>query len=57
MSLAARYDGHTEWYDETCSGSHPPEEELAFLKQALGTGGGEAALTVLAALAGGPSRP
>ena len=39
---AARYDGHAEWYDETFSGTRPPEEELAFLKQALGTGGGEA---------------
>ncbi len=39
--LAARYDGHAEWYDETFSAFHPPGEELAFLKQALSIGDGE----------------
>ncbi|MGO8960510.1 MAG: class I SAM-dependent methyltransferase [Streptosporangiaceae bacterium] len=43
-SQAARYDGNAEWYDETFSAFHPPKEELAFLKQALGTGGGEACI-------------
>lgn len=38
---AARYDGNAEWYDETFSAFHPPEEELAFVKQALGFGDGE----------------
>ena len=40
MSGAARYDGHSEWYDDTFSAGHPPREELAFLQQALGTGNG-----------------
>jgi SAM-dependent methyltransferase len=41
MSGAARYDGHSEWYDDTFSAGHPPREELAFLRQALGTGNGQ----------------
>jgi SAM-dependent methyltransferase len=40
-SQAARYDGNAEWYDETFSAFHPPGEELAFLRQALGMGDGE----------------
>jgi SAM-dependent methyltransferase len=40
ISGAARYDGHAEWYDQTFSVFHPPGEELAFLRQALGTGKG-----------------
>jgi len=37
---APRYDGHAEWYDETFSAFHPPQEELAFLRKALGNGDG-----------------
>lgn len=40
-SGAARYDGHSAWYDQTFSVFHPPGEELAFLRQALGTGHGQ----------------
>jgi SAM-dependent methyltransferase len=41
MPGAARYDGHSEWYDQTFSVSHPPSEELAFLQDALGAGNGQ----------------
>jgi hypothetical protein len=41
VSGAARYDGHSEWYEELFSAGHPPAEELAFLRQALGHGGGQ----------------
>lgn len=37
---AARYDGHSQWYDQTFSVFHPPKEELAFLRRALGDGNG-----------------
>lgn len=45
MSGAARYDGHSEWYDETFSG-FSTEEEQAFLRQCLGTGDGEICVDV-----------
>lgn len=38
---AARYDGHSEWYDQTFSAFGPLGEELAFLQQALGNGNGQ----------------
>ena len=39
VSAAARYDGHSEWYDQYFGPGHrPPAEELAFLREALGTG-------------------
>lgn len=41
ISGAPRYDGHSEWYDQTFSVFHPAREELAFLAQALGTGNGQ----------------
>jgi SAM-dependent methyltransferase len=42
VSGAARYDGHSEWYDQYFGPGHrPPEEELAFLREALGTGYGQ----------------
>lgn len=44
VSGTARYDGHSEWYDERFSPGHPPAEELAFLREALGTGGGQVCL-------------
>jgi SAM-dependent methyltransferase len=40
-SGAARYDGHSDWYDERFSPGHPGPEELAFLRQALGAGRGQ----------------
>jgi len=40
-SGAARYDGHSEWYDEHHGPVHRPAEELAFLREALGTGHGQ----------------
>ena len=41
-SGAARYDGYSEWYDQYFGPSHrPPAEELAFLREALGTGHGQ----------------
>jgi SAM-dependent methyltransferase len=40
-SGSARYDGHSEWYDQTFSAFHPPREELAFLREALGSGNGQ----------------
>ena len=40
-----RYDGHAEWYDDTFSASRHPEEE-SFLRECLGTGGGEVCLDV-----------
>jgi SAM-dependent methyltransferase len=43
-SGAARYDGHSEWYDQTFSASHPPGDELAFLRRALGSGDGQVCL-------------
>jgi ubiquinone/menaquinone biosynthesis C-methylase UbiE len=44
MGPLARYDGNADWYDETFSAFHPPQDEVDFLKQALGTGGGEACI-------------
>jgi SAM-dependent methyltransferase len=41
VSRAARYDGHSEWYDQHFGSSHRPAEELAFLREALGTGHGQ----------------
>jgi len=41
VSGPTRYDGHSEWYDQTFSVFHPPGEELAFVRQALGRGGGQ----------------
>lgn len=41
ISGAARYDGHSEWYDQIFSAFHPPGDELAFLEQALGAGNGQ----------------
>ncbi len=39
---APRYDGHSEWYDQYFGPGHRrPAEELAFLREALGTGHGE----------------
>jgi SAM-dependent methyltransferase len=43
-SGAARYDGHSDWYEERFAARHPPEEELVFLRQALGAGHGEVCL-------------
>ena len=40
-SGSARYNGHSEWYDQTFSAFHPPREELAFLREALGIGNGQ----------------
>jgi SAM-dependent methyltransferase len=40
-SGAARYDGHSEWYDQHFGPGHPPAEELTFLREALGTGHGQ----------------
>ncbi len=41
ISGAARYDGHSEWYDQHFGPGHrPPAEELAFLREALGSGHG-----------------
>jgi len=41
----ARYDGHSEWYDETF-GAFSYEEETAFLGERLGAGNGEICLDV-----------
>jgi SAM-dependent methyltransferase len=41
----ARYDGHSQWYDETFSASRNEEEE-SFLRECLGSGGGEVCLDV-----------
>jgi SAM-dependent methyltransferase len=43
-SAAARYDGHSEWYNEHFGSGHRPAEELAFLREALGTGHGQPCL-------------
>ncbi|MGH3203689.1 MAG: class I SAM-dependent methyltransferase [Streptosporangiaceae bacterium] len=40
-SRTARYDGHSEWYDQRFSPRHPPAEELAFLREVLGIGRGQ----------------
>ncbi len=45
MSQVARYDGHADWYDETFSAFRHDEEE-AFLREFLGTGGGQTCLDV-----------
>jgi SAM-dependent methyltransferase len=37
----ARYDGHSEWFDQTFSPGHIRPEELAFLRQALRAGRGQ----------------
>jgi ubiquinone/menaquinone biosynthesis C-methylase UbiE len=41
----ARYDGHSEWYDETFSAFHHEDEE-AWLRECLGPGGGAVCLDV-----------
>jgi ubiquinone/menaquinone biosynthesis C-methylase UbiE len=41
----ARYDGHSEWYDEAFSAFHHEDEE-AWLRQCLGPGGGAICLDV-----------
>jgi SAM-dependent methyltransferase len=41
----ARYDGHAQWYDETFSASLK-DEEVAFLRESLGPGRGQACLDV-----------
>ena len=41
----ARYDGHSEWYDETFSAFHHEDEE-AWLRECLGPGGGAICLDV-----------
>jgi TMEM175 potassium channel family protein len=39
---AARYDGHSEWYDQYFGPGHrTPAEELSFLREALGAGHGQ----------------
>jgi len=40
-SGAARYDGHSQWYDQHFEPGHRPGEELAFLREALGAGHGQ----------------
>lgn len=40
-SGTARYDGHSEWYDERYGPGHWPAEELAFLRETLGAGHGQ----------------
>ena len=40
-SGAARYDGHSEYYDQHFGPGPRPAEELAFLREALGTGRGQ----------------
>jgi SAM-dependent methyltransferase len=44
-SLGARYDGHSEWYDETFS-AYDTEAETEFLRQSLGAGGGQICMDV-----------
>jgi SAM-dependent methyltransferase len=44
-SAAARYDGHSEWYDETAA-AWAGGEEAAFLAEHLGAGDGEVCLDV-----------
>jgi ubiquinone/menaquinone biosynthesis C-methylase UbiE len=44
-SPRARYDGHAEWYDETFSVSLN-EDEVSFVREWLGPGGGQACLDV-----------
>jgi SAM-dependent methyltransferase len=44
-SPAARYDGHSDWYEQTFSG-YAAEEETAFLRECLGAGGGAPCLDV-----------
>jgi ubiquinone/menaquinone biosynthesis C-methylase UbiE len=41
-----RYDGHSEWYDETFSAFSTEEEEEGYLRQCLGAGDGEICLDV-----------
>src|SRR5271169_2143822 len=41
VSGAARYDGHSEYYDHHFGPGPRPAEELAFLREALGTGHGQ----------------
>ena len=41
----ARYDGHSDWYDETFSASYPGEQE-AWFRECLGAGGGAVCLDV-----------
>jgi SAM-dependent methyltransferase len=40
-SSAARYDGHSDWYEEHFGSGDRPAEELAFLREALSTGHGQ----------------
>jgi SAM-dependent methyltransferase len=44
-SAGARYDGHSQWYDETF-GAFDTDEETAFLRRCLGAGDGEICLDV-----------
>lgn len=44
-SPRARYDGHAEWYDQTFSVSLN-EDEVAFVREWLGPGGGQTCLDV-----------
>ncbi|HET9970742.1 MAG TPA: class I SAM-dependent methyltransferase [Streptosporangiaceae bacterium] len=41
----ARYDGYSDWYDETFSATHPEEQETWFL-ETLGAGGGAVCLDI-----------
>jgi ubiquinone/menaquinone biosynthesis C-methylase UbiE len=41
----ARYDGQSDWYDETFSATHPEEQESWF-RECLGAGGGAVCLDV-----------
>jgi len=41
----ARYDGYSDWYDETFSATHPAEQESWF-RACLGAGGGAVCLDV-----------
>ena len=41
----ARYDGYSDWYDETFSATHPEKQETWF-RECLGAGGGAVCLDV-----------
>lgn len=43
--VVARYDGQSDWYDETFSARHPDEQE-AWFRECLGAGGGAVCLDV-----------
>jgi|ERR1700722_2815447 len=51
-SGAARYDGHSQWYDRHFEPGHRPAEELAFLREALGAGHGQVCVDRLQFLSG-----